>query len=123
MNIPHTLTSPLDYFETRVPIKAIKLSCNSKQKDSSSNANIKETFFRDILQMEQQPTRKMLLKASIVHILKAQRYKWLINKHFTSIWHGIRFLLYFVTIAKNLYNVLMLKNPKVIELILELLVV
>jgi len=66
-------------------------------------------------------TAKMLFEAPIVQILKAKSYMCFINKHLTSIRHDKRFFLYFIAIAKNLYNVLMLKFCEVIELILELL--
>ena len=63
----------------------------------------------------------MLLEALIVQILEAESYMCFINKHLTSIGHDKRFFLYFIAIAKNLYNVLMLKFCEIIELILELL--
>ena len=65
-------------------------------------------------------TRKMLLEAPIVQILEAESYMYFINKQLTSI-HDKRFFLYFIAIAKNLYNALMLEFCKVIKLILELL--
>ena len=66
-------------------------------------------------------TAKMLFEAPIVQILKAKSYMCFINKHLTSIGHDKRVFLYFIAIAKNLYNILMLKFCEVIELILELL--
>ena len=66
-------------------------------------------------------TGKMLFEAPIVQILEAESYMCFINKHLTSIGHDKRVFLYFIAIAKNLYNVLMLKFCEVIELILELL--
>ena len=66
-------------------------------------------------------TGKMLFEAPIVQILEAESYMCFINKHLTSIGHDKRFFLCFIAIAKNLYNVLMLKFCEVIELILELL--
>ena len=71
--------------------------------------------------MKPHRTAKMLFEAPIVHILKAESYMCFINKHLTSIRHDKRFVLYFIAIAKNLYNVLMPKVYEVIELILELL--
>jgi hypothetical protein len=56
-----------------------------------------------------------------VQILEAESYMCFFNKHLTSIRHDKRFFLYFIAIAKNLYNVSMLKFCEVIELILELL--
>ena len=66
-------------------------------------------------------TGKMLFKAPIVQKLEAESYVCFINKHLTSIQHDKRFFLYFIAIAKNLYNALMLEFCKVIKLILELL--
>ena len=66
-------------------------------------------------------TGKMLFEAPIVQILEAESYMCFINKHLTSIGHDKRVFLYFIAIAKNLYNVLMPKFYEVIELILELL--
>ena len=66
-------------------------------------------------------TRKMLFKAPIVQKLEAESYVCFINKHLTSMRHDKKFFLYFIAIAKNLYNILMLKFCEVIELILELL--
>ena len=64
-------------------------------------------------------TRKMLFEAPIVQILEAESYMDFINKHLTSIRLDKMFSLCFIAIAKNLYNVLMLKFCEVIELILE----
>ena len=66
-------------------------------------------------------TGKMFFEAPIVQILEAESYMCFINKHLTFIGQDKRFFLYFIAIAKNLYNVLMLKFCEVIELILELL--
>ena len=66
-------------------------------------------------------TGKMLFEAPIVQILEAESYMYFVNKHISSTGHDKRFFLYFIAIAKNLYNVLMLKFFQVIELILELL--
>jgi len=66
-------------------------------------------------------TGKMLFEAPIVQILEAESYMCFINKHLTSIGHDKRVFLYFIAIAKNLYNALMLEFCKVIKLILELL--
>ena len=66
-------------------------------------------------------TGKMLFEAPIVQILEAESYMDFINKHLTSIRLDKMFSLCFIAIAKNLYNVLMLKFCEIIELILELL--
>ena len=65
-------------------------------------------------------TGKMLLKASIVHILKAKRSMCLFNEHLYSI-ELHRFLFYLIAIAIKSYNVFMLKLSEVIELVLKLL--
>lgn len=75
--------------------------------------------FHDIPKMVQLHTRKMILKAPIGQILKAECNMYGFNSYFHSV-EVLRCFFCFKAIAKNLYNILMLKHNEFIKLISEL---
>lgn len=104
-----------------MPVKSGRLICSSKQKDCQSTEwKHAGTFLSMTMKMEKKHTRKMIFKAPIVHILKAECPMYLLNRHYYSIAFATC-CLYFIAITKKLYNIFMLDLLEVIKLVSKLL--